>query len=79
MDVFGRTPLHYAAFKGDVEMVQLLLQRGAQLNLKVLNICFCTIVFFSSLYRSFSGYRMKKDSHLSTKQSGQQNLIVSKH
>jgi hypothetical protein len=33
-DEYGMTPLHYAAFKGHIEIARLLLQNGAEVNAK---------------------------------------------
>jgi hypothetical protein len=32
VDKLGRTPLHYAAFNGDIDIAQLLLENGANIN-----------------------------------------------
>ncbi|MBT5953166.1 hypothetical protein HOG98_00435 [bacterium] len=34
IDVFGRSPLHWAAQKGDLDVVSLLVERGAKINIK---------------------------------------------
>ena len=34
IDIFGRTPLHWASQKGDLDVVSLLIERGAKINIK---------------------------------------------
>ena len=42
-DVFGNTPLHWAAMKGRVEIVTLLISKGASLDQKYHNYSFTAL------------------------------------
>jgi ankyrin repeat protein len=46
-DVYGSTPLHYAAYNGHVEIARLLLQNGADVNAKTIMAGLLSIVLQS--------------------------------
>jgi len=46
----GATPLHWAATKGNADVVQLLLDKGANFD-RPNKVCFCLSLFFFFFWR----------------------------
>ena len=64
-DVWGRTPLHYAAYHGHVEVVKILIQRGAKMAVKdassrtPLDLARLAQAFFQKLDPNYSEFPIK--------------------